>query len=166
MAHRSGREATAALQALADAGVASRTHAFEHDPRAESFGTEAAEALGVDPRRVLKTLVVTTGDGAGDLAAAVVPVSATLDLKAAATALGVKRVALADAQRAERVTGSRVGAISPIGLRCVRRVLLDDSAAAHATVLVSAGRRGLEVELTPTDLAHVADALVVAIARD
>lgn len=166
MARRPGREATVALQVLTDAGVAFRTHAFEHDPRAGSFGTEAANALGVDPRRVLKTLVVATGDGAGELAAAVVPVSATLDLKAAANALGVKRVALADAQRAERATGSRVGAISPIGLRGVRRVLLDASAATHATVLVSAGRRGLEVELTPTDLAHVADALVVQIARD
>lgn len=165
MTRRTGREATPALQALAEAGIEARTHSFEHDPRVVSFGTEAADALGVDPARVLKTLVVSTGDGAGELAAAVVPVSATLDLKAAATALGVKRVALAETRRAERATGSRVGAISPIAVRGVQRVLLDASACAHATVLVSAGRRGLEVELAPTDLAAVCDASVVAIAR-
>ncbi|GAA2070497.1 Cys-tRNA(Pro) deacylase [Aeromicrobium halocynthiae] len=164
MARRPGRKATAALQVLAAAGVEAHIHTFEHDPRAASFGAEAADALGLDPRRVLKTLVVTTG--AGDLAAAVVPVSATLDLKATATALGLKRVALAEPRRAERVTGSRVGAISPIGVRGVRRVLLDGSALAHGSVLVSAGRRGLEVELDPHDLVRVCDALVVPIARE
>ncbi len=165
MARRSGREATGALQLLADAGVASRTHVYEHDPRVGSYGLEAADALGVDPGRVLKTLVVTTGGSAGDLVAAVVPVSTTLDLKATAAALGVKRVALVDPRRAERATGARVGAISPIGIRGVRRLLLDASAAGHSTVLVSGGRRGLEVELDPADLARVCEALVVAIAR-
>ena len=84
---------------------------------------------------------------------------------ATAAALGVKRVALVDPRRAERATGARVGAISPIGIRGVRRLLLDASAAGHSTVLVSGGRRGLEVELDPADLARVCEALVVAIAR-
>jgi len=119
-------------------------HPYEHDPRAESYGLEAAEKLGVEPRRVFKTLVVTV-DGA--LSVAILPADAQLDLRA----LG-KRAALADRRDAERATGYVTGGISPLGQRRRLPTTLDESAVAFETVFVSAGRRGLQLEIAPADL--------------
>jgi len=135
---------TPATRAAARAGIAFRLHEYEHDPRAASYGLEAAEALDVDPARVLKTLVV---DRDGAPVVCVLPVAATLDLRA----LG-KRTALLDPTRAERITGYVTGGISPLGQRRALPTLIDASASEHERVLVSAGRRGLEIELAPADL--------------
>ncbi|MFJ9341030.1 Cys-tRNA(Pro) deacylase [Streptomyces sp. NPDC101733] len=153
---------TPAIVALTAAGVPFTTHAYEHDPAHPSYGEEAAEAMGVSPERVFKTLVAEV-DGA--LAVAVVPVSGSLDLKALATALGAKRATMADPALAERTTGYVLGGISPLGQRKRLRTVLDASAAAHPTLCVSAGRRGLEVELTPTALATLTAATLAPIAR-
>ncbi|MEV7728481.1 Cys-tRNA(Pro) deacylase [Streptomyces sp. NPDC087917] len=153
---------TPAIVALTAAGVPFTTHAYEHDPAHPSYGEEAAEAMGVSPERVFKTLVAEV-DGA--LAVAVVPVSGSLDLKALATALGAKRATMADPALAERTTGYVLGGISPLGQRKRLRTVLDASAAAHPTLCVSAGRRGLEVELTPTALAALTAATLAPIAR-
>lgn len=159
---RSRGGGTPATAALDRAGVAYALRAYEHDPQAPSYGLEAAEALGVDPARVFKTLLVDTGSGLG---VGIVPVSTQLDLKALAAALGVKKVAMADPREAERATGYVVGGISPIGLRRRLPTVLDESALDFETVLVSGGRRGLDLELSPTDLVAVTGARTAPIAR-
>ncbi|WP_030748322.1 Cys-tRNA(Pro) deacylase [Streptomyces griseus] len=153
---------TPATVALASAGTAYTLHAYEHDPAAPSYGEEAAEALGVTPDRVFKTLVA---DVDGELTVAVVPVAGQLDLKALATAVGGKRAAMADPAAAERTTGYVRGGISPLGQRKRLRTVLDSSASEHATICVSAGRRGLEVELSPADLAALTSAVLAPIGR-
>ncbi len=153
---------TPATVALTAAGVEYRIHAYDHDPSHPSYGEEAAEALGVSPERVFKTLVA---DVDGALTVAVVPVTGSLDLKALASAVGRKRATMADPALAERTTGYVVGGISPLGQRKKLPTVLDASAAEHPTVYVSAGRRGLEVELSPDDLLEVADAVAAPIAR-
>lgn len=153
---------TAATVALDGADVPHTLHSYDHNPRAKSFGVEAAAVLGVDPGRIYKTLLVDTGDG---LAVGVVPVSRSLDLKALAIALGVKKLVLADPRDAERSSGMVVGGISPIGQKRPLPTVLDDSMHHHATVLVSAGRRGLDVELTPADLARLTGANFAPIGR-
>ncbi|MFE9610498.1 Cys-tRNA(Pro) deacylase [Streptomyces sp. NPDC006012] len=153
---------TPATVALTAAGVSHTVHSYEHDPAHPSYGEEAAEALGVSPDRVFKTLVA---DVDGALTVAVVPVAGSLDLKALASAVGGKRAAMADPALAERTTGYVRGGISPLGQRKRLRTVLDDSASAHATICVSAGRRGLEVELSPDDLAALTDAVRAPIGR-
>ncbi|QIY70509.1 Cys-tRNA(Pro) deacylase [Streptomyces sp. RLB1-33] len=153
---------TPATVALTAAGVAYTVHAYEHDPAHPSYGEEAAEAMGVSPDRVFKTLVA---DVDGSLVVAVVPVAGSLDLKALATAVGGKRAAMADPAAAERTTGYVRGGISPLGQRKKLPTVLDSSAARHATICVSAGRRGLEVELAPDDLAHLTEAVSAPVAR-
>ncbi|WP_314172765.1 Cys-tRNA(Pro) deacylase [Streptomyces winkii] len=154
--------ATPATLAAARAGIDFATHSYEHDPSAASYGAEAAEALGVEPERVFKTLVAEV-DGA--MTVAIVPVSASLDLKALAAAADGKRAVMADPAAVERSTGYVLGGISPLGQRRRLPTVLDSSAAAHATVCVSAGRRGLEIELAPADLAALTGAASAAIAR-
>lgn len=134
---------TPAVAAAERAGIRFVVHEYEHDDGAP-FGEEAAARLGLDPARVLKTLVV---DRDGRLTVAILPVSAQLDLRA----LG-KRSALAPAAAAERATGYVLGGISPLGQRRRLPTLLDESALAFDTVFVSGGRRGLELELAPADL--------------
>jgi Cys-tRNA(Pro)/Cys-tRNA(Cys) deacylase len=153
---------TPATVALTAAGVAYTVHAYEHDPAHPSYGEEAAEAMGVSPDRVFKTLVA---DVDGSLVVAVVPVAGSLDLKALATAVGGKRAAMADPAAAERTTGYVRGGISPLGQRKKLPTVLDSSALRHATICVSAGRRGLEVELAPDDLAHLTEAVSAPVAR-
>jgi Cys-tRNA(Pro)/Cys-tRNA(Cys) deacylase len=160
--HRQQAAATPATVAASRAGVEFTTHAYAHDPAAPSYGEEAAEALGVEPGRVFKTLVA---DVDGELTVAVVPVSASLDLKALAAAVGGKRAAMADPAAAERTTGYVRGGISPLGQRKRLPTVLDVSAHTHPTVCVSAGRRGLEIELTPADLAALTGATTAQIAR-
>ncbi|MFZ5870851.1 MAG: Cys-tRNA(Pro) deacylase [Actinomycetota bacterium] len=170
MSRRSGRGAqapsTPATAALARAGVPHTVHAYEHDPAAVAaglaYGVEAARALGVDPASVFKTLLAVV-DGAPTVA--VVPVEARLDLKALAAAVGGKRAEMADPAVAERVTGYVVGGISPLGQRRSLPTVVDSSAVARPTVLVSAGRRGLDVELAPADLVRLTGAVVAPVAR-
>jgi Cys-tRNA(Pro)/Cys-tRNA(Cys) deacylase len=151
-----GRE-TPATRAAKAAGITYALHEYDHDPRAESYAGEAAEALGLDPRRVFKTLVVGVGD---DLAVAIVPAVDQLDLKAVG-----KRAAMADTARAEKVTGYVAGGISPLGQRKRLATFLDDSARGFDTIFVSAGRRGLEIELAPGDLVALTGADVRPLAR-
>ena len=147
---------TPAIATAERAGVRFELHAYEHDPAAESYGLEAAEKLGVDPARVFKTLVA---DVDGALTVACVPVEAQLDLKA----LG-KRAQMADRTQAERATGYVSGGISPLGQRRRLPTHVDASALEHETILVSAGRRGLQIELDPRDLVRLTEARVAAIA--
>ncbi|GGS86610.1 Cys-tRNA(Pro) deacylase [Streptomyces cinerochromogenes] len=154
---------TPATVALTAAGVDFTVHAYDHDPSHPSYGEEAAEAMGVSPERVFKTLVA---DVDGSLVVGVVPVAGSLDLKALAAAVGGKRATMADPTLAERTTGYVRGGISPLGQRRKLPTVLDDSAGAHPTICVSAGRRGLEVELAPEDLAKLTDAVLAPIGRD
>jgi Cys-tRNA(Pro)/Cys-tRNA(Cys) deacylase len=154
-------QGTPATAALRKAAVPHTLHPYGHDPRSTSYGEEAATALGVDPDRLFKTLVATV-DGA--LAVAVVPVSGSLDLKALAAALGGKRAAMAAPEAAARATGYVTGGISPVGLRSRLPVVVDASALGWPTVFVSAGRRGLQVELAPADLVRAAAAETARIA--
>jgi len=149
---------TPATRAAIRAGVSIAVHEYEHDPGTESYALEAAGALGVNPARVFKTLVVTIRDG---LAVCIVPSDATLDLRS----LG-KNVAMAPVDRAERVTGYVAGGISPLGQRRSLLTYLDDSATQLDTVFVSAGRRGLEIELSPGDLISLTHATVQKLRRD
>jgi Cys-tRNA(Pro)/Cys-tRNA(Cys) deacylase len=146
---------TRATQLLARERVPFTVHPYPHDPRADSYGLEAAQALGVPPERIFKTLVATVGNR---LACGVVPVAGRLDLKALAAAVGGKRADLADAAAAERATGYVVGGISPLGQRTRLAVVVDSSALDFETVFVSAGQRGLQVELAPADLVRVTGA--------
>ncbi|WP_139981040.1 Cys-tRNA(Pro) deacylase [Nocardioides litoris] len=153
---------TPATLALTRAGVAFTAREYTHDPRATSYGLEAAEALGADPARVLKTLLA---DVDGRLVVGIVPVTGQLDLKALARAVGGRRAQLADPAAAERATGYVVGGISPLGQKRAHPTVLDASALDHPTVLVSGGRRGLDVELAPADLVGLTSATTAAIAR-
>ncbi|GAA1125842.1 Cys-tRNA(Pro) deacylase [Arthrobacter flavus] len=153
--------ATPATVALSAAGVQFSVRSYAHNPRSGSYGAEAVEALGVDPGRVFKTLMV---DVDGTLTVAVVPVSSTLDLKALAAATGCKRAALADPKRAQRRTGYVLGGISPVGQRQPSPAVVDESALNFASILVSGGRRGFEIELAPVDLIQAISATVAPIA--
>jgi Cys-tRNA(Pro)/Cys-tRNA(Cys) deacylase len=148
--------------ALERAGVAFTVHAYDHDPRSASYGLEAADALGLDPGAVFKTLLAEVD---GELVVAVVPVSGQLDLKALASILGGKRAAMADPAVAERTTGYVVGGISPIGQRKRLRTVVDETATTEPAVYVSGGRRGVDLGLDPADLVRVLDAQVARIGR-
>lgn len=153
--------ATPATAALAAAGIPFTVLTYAHDPRTVSYGTEAAAALGVDTARVFKTLMV---DVDGVLTVAVVPVSGSLNLKALAAACGRKKAAMGDPALAQRRTGYVLGGISPVGQRKPNPAVIDESALTFDTVLVSGGRRGLEIELAPVDLIRVTGAVVARIA--
>jgi Cys-tRNA(Pro)/Cys-tRNA(Cys) deacylase len=151
---------TPATALLKKARATFRLHAYEHGTGA-AYGPEAAETLGLDPARVFKTLVAEVD---GVLTVGIVPVVAKLDLKALASAAGGKRARMADVAAAERATGYVAGGISPLGQRKRLPAVLDASAEAFETVFVSAGRRGLEVELAPADLVRLSSATVAPIA--
>ncbi|WP_068402626.1 Cys-tRNA(Pro) deacylase [Kribbia dieselivorans] len=162
MAKKKSVGGTPATVALERAGIAFEVRTYAHDPSAASYGLEAAEALGVEPPRVFKTLLVDTERG---LAVGIIPVDAHLDLKAIASALGVKKAGMADPAAAERTTGYVVGGISPIGQKKPLPTVLDESAEGFATILVSGGRRGFDVELAPADLRSVTGGTCATIAR-
>jgi Cys-tRNA(Pro)/Cys-tRNA(Cys) deacylase len=159
---REASAGTPATTALSRAGVDFGVHPYEHDPAAPSYGLEAATALGVPAEQVFKTLLV---EGERGLAVGVVPVSSSLDLKAVAAALGVKKVAMARPQDAERATGYVVGGISPVGQRRALPTVVDESALGLERVYVSGGRRGLDLSLSPADLLRVTGAVAAVIAR-
>lgn len=131
-------------------------HEYAHDPRAHSYGLEAAEKLGVPAERVFKTLVVQADDKA--LLVAVLPVDGRLELKQLASAAGAKRVAMADPALVERTTGYVLGGVSPLGQKKRLRTFIEASAQGLSTVFVSAGRRGLEIELSPQVLQRLTEA--------
>ena len=154
-------KATPATALLGRRNIAHTLHTYEHDPQHQSYGTEAAEALGVDPARVFKTLVA---DVDGRLTVGVVPVTGQLDLKALAAAAGGKRARMADAAAAQRATGYVLGGISPLGQRSRLPVVIDTAVRDFDTVFCSGGRRGLELELAPSALIELTCATVAPIA--
>jgi Cys-tRNA(Pro)/Cys-tRNA(Cys) deacylase len=163
MARRSDASAgTPATVALTRAGIRFTALAYEHDPRAAAYGLEAAEKLGIEPERVFKTLLASVD---GSLVVGIVPVAEQLDLKALAAAVCGKRAEMADPALAERKTGYVVGGISPIGQKVALPTVLDESAILHETILVSGGRRGLDLELAPDDLLAVTNGRYAPIAR-
>lgn len=143
---------TPAIDLLKKAGADYQVHSYEHDPHAESYGLEAVEKLGLQAAQVFKTLLASTERN--ELLVAVVPVAGTLDLKALAQAAGVKKVEMANPALAQRSTGYLVGGISPLGQKKRLRTFIDESAQNYATINVSAGRRGLELELSAQTLAQ------------
>jgi Cys-tRNA(Pro)/Cys-tRNA(Cys) deacylase len=155
-----GRGTTATV-ALERAKVAFTLHEYAHDPRHESYGLEASEALGVPPGRVFKTLVAAVD---GSLAVGVVPAARQLDLKALAAAVGGKKAVMADVAAAERATGYVAGGISPLGQKRRLPIVVDSSALELTTMFCSAGRRGLEIEIAPADLVRASGATVAPIA--
>lgn len=163
MAKKRTSGGTPATVTLDRAGIAYEVRAYEHDPAATSYGLEAASALGVPPERVFKTLLVDTDKGLG---VGIVPVDRLLDLKAVAAALGAKKATMADPAVAERVTGYVVGGISPVGQKKALPTVLDASALQHATILVSGGKRGLDIELAPGDLVKVTRGSTAPVARE
>ncbi len=154
---------TPAVTAAKRARIGFRLLEYRHDPGAASYGLEAADALGLDPASVFKTLLAEC-DGGG-LVVALVPVACTLDLKALASAIGAKRAAMADPAAAERATGYVVGGISPLGQKKRLPTVIDESALALDAMHVSAGRRGLEIALSSADLVRLCDATTVPLAR-
>lgn len=156
---------TPAIKAAQAAGVVVQVHEYHHDPANTHYGMEAAEALGLDPARVFKTLLVALNGDSRRLAVAVVPVTGQLDLKAMAAACRAKKVEMADPAAAQRATGYLVGGISPLGQKKRLPTVIDATAAAFVTVFVSGGRRGLDIEIAPTDLARLCRAEITAIGR-
>jgi Cys-tRNA(Pro)/Cys-tRNA(Cys) deacylase len=154
-----GTPATVALQ---QAGITFTAHPYSHDAAVTGYGLEAADKLGLDPDQVFKTLLA---DVDGTLVVAVVPVSGQLDLKALALAVGGKKAGMADPKLAERKTGYVLGGISPIGQKTRLATVVDETVELFDTVFVSGGRRGFDLELSPTDLITITGATVAAIAR-
>lgn len=147
---------TPAIERLRQSRVDHRIHQYVHDPACEAYGTEAADKLGLAPEQVFKTLVVSL-DGR-TLAVGLVPVAGRLNLKRIARAAGAKKAALADPAEVERVTGYVLGGVSPLGQKKRLPTFIDDSARQQPRIHVSAGRRGLEIELSPQDLARLTGA--------
>ncbi len=154
---------TPATVALTAAGIAYTVHSYPHDSRSTSYGLEAAEALGLDPARVHKTLMASV-DGA--LTVAIVPVAGQLDLKALARAVGGSKAVMAEPAAAQRATGYVLGGISPVGQRRAHPTVLEERALAWPTIFVSGGKRGLDLELAPADLVRITDALTAPIGAD
>jgi len=146
---------TPGINAAKHANIAFEVHEYPHDPSAVSFGLEAAQKLGVSPARVFKTLVVDLG---GRLAVAVLPVEASLSMKHIARALGAKKAEMAQPQLVERSTGYVLGGVSPLGQKKRLATCIDSSAQLHSSIYISAGKRGLEIELAPDDLAQLTSA--------
>ncbi len=141
---------TPAISVVEKNKITHKIHEYTHDPASQSYGLEAAEKLGLPPARVFKTLVVEL-DGR-ELAVAVIPVSAQLSMKLMAKALGAKKAAMAAPAAVQRATGYVLGGVSPLGQKKRLRTVIDTAADSQPTIFVSAGRRGLEIELNPADL--------------
>jgi Cys-tRNA(Pro)/Cys-tRNA(Cys) deacylase len=155
--------ATPAVRALERARVAHTLHTYDPEHAGgHGYGEAAVAALGQDPRQVFKTLVARVD---GTLTVAVVPVAGSLDLKSLAAATGGRKATMADPADAERTTGYVLGGISPLGQRKALPTVVDESALDFPTVMVSAGRRGLQVELAPADLVRLTRARTAAIAK-
>ena len=147
---------TPGVSAVIRAGISHSLHEYEHNPAHASYGLEAAEKLNVAEKIIFKTLILDVGNKT--LAVAIIPVSTTLNLKAFAKLLGVKKAQLASAPDVERSSGYVLGGVSPLGQKKALKTILDDSANLHETIFVSAGRRGLEIQLSPADLCNLCNA--------
>lgn len=149
---------TPAIKHAERAKISFKIHQYEHDPSVQAYGEEAAQAMGAEASRVFKTLLIALNGESKNLAVAIVPVSGQLNLKAAASALGAKKAAMADTRVAQNVTGYILGGISPLGQKKRLAMIIDESAFAYDTIFVSAGKRGLEIELSAQDLLVLCDA--------
>lgn len=152
---------TPGIDAAKKAGIEHCIHQYDHDANSESYGLEAAEKMGIEPERVFKTLVVETDTG--KLVVGIVPVSASLNLKKIAKVAKAKKAAMADKQKVQRTTGYVLGGVSPLGQKKALATVIDDTANQFDTIYVSAGRRGLEIELAPGDLARLTDGVFAEI---
>ncbi|NLA66197.1 MAG: Cys-tRNA(Pro) deacylase [Leucobacter sp.] len=162
MAKKKSAGQTPATAQLVKLGIAFDVREYQHDPTVTEFGAEAVTALGVSADQVFKTLLV---EADGSLVVGIVPVAGLLDLKALAGAIGARKAVMADPKLAERKTGYVVGGISPLGQRTVLPTVLDATALQFTTVLVSGGRRGLDLELAPAELVRATNAVIADIAR-
>ena len=156
---------TPAINAVKKAKVDHKIHEYKHDPKAESYGDEAAKVLNIEPSQVFKTLLVALNGDQKKLAVGVVPVSGQLDLKAMASALKIKKVVMANPDDAERATGYVVGGISPLGQKKRLPLVLDASASSFKTIFMSAGKRGLEIEMSSTDLLKLTAGVLAPIGK-
>lgn len=145
------------------AKIAHKVHEYTHDSSSESYGLEAAEKLGVSESRVFKTLVVSLDNK--ELAVGVVPVASMLSMKLLAKAAGAKKATMAVQSDVERSTGYVLGGVSPLGQKKQLKTILDSSVKNHATVYISAGRRGLEIELSPNDLVKLVNGVLAEICQ-
>jgi Cys-tRNA(Pro)/Cys-tRNA(Cys) deacylase len=152
---------TPATNLLTSKGIDFKAHEYSHDPNSTSFGLEAAEKLGIDPNRVFKTLIANVDES---FAVAIVPVNQQVSLKSLARTLAAKRAVMADPAAAARLTGYVVGGISPLGQKRLFSTVIDQSAKEFETILVSGGRRGFDIELSPLDLADLLSAVFAEIA--
>lgn len=158
---------TPAIVALTAAGVAFRVHEFHHEPGERNYGQVAAEALGVEPERVFKTLLAElAADGRAEQVVGIVPVSCQLSLRELAAAMGGKRAEMCPPELAERITGYVVGGISPFGQKKRLRTAIDETCILYDTIFVSGGKRGLDLEIAPDALVQVLNAVVAPIATD
>ncbi|MET0357448.1 MAG: Cys-tRNA(Pro) deacylase [Cellvibrio sp.] len=155
---------TPAIKLLEKAKISFKVHEYHHDPAAESYGLEASEKLGVDDARVFKTLVVMLD--AKDYAVAVIPVAHMLSMKQIAKAAGAKKAAMADKIAVERITGYVLGGVSPLGQKKRLKTFIDESAQEFASIYVSAGRRGLEIELAANDLKSQTNAIFAPLTQE
>lgn len=154
---------TPAIDLATEKKVVFKVHQYQHDSNADSYGSEAASVLNQDPNQVFKTLVVELNTG--DLVVGLVPVSRSLNLKSIASAARVKKATMADKLKVQRTTGYVLGGVSPLGQRKTLKTIIDTSAHDFETIFVSAGKRGLEIELNATDLARLTNALFAAISN-
>ena len=143
--------------------ISHRVHEYPHDESSESYGLEAAEKMGVPVEKVFKTLVVSLDNG--ELVVGVIPVSSMLSMKLIAKAAGAKKAVMAEKSDVERSTGYVLGGVSPLGQKKRLKTIIDSSARNYATVYVSAGRRGLEIELSPDDLAKLTSGEIAEICQ-
>ena len=156
---------TPAVDMAKNAKITYTLHEYEHKADAASFGEEVATALGISQDDVYKTLVVVIDKKTKEMAVGIVPVSKQLDFKALAKAAGTKRAFMAPIEDAERTTGYVVGGTSPLGQKTKLPTFIDESILALKTVYVSAGKRGLQIELAPQDLIDLTNAKTAAISR-